>query len=267
MKNIKTKLVFFLSLIMISSLTAQDEITIPLSDPGQRGHLRINIYKGSVTIKGTNRKDVWMSYQTVEKNKDKLKTSEDGLKRISGGAMGLEVSEKGNKVDIESEHGSKELQLILEVPMDFDVSTETYIGKGVMISNVRGEIVHEGHHGDFKGESITGSVVCSTWNGDIEIDFTSMNTENPLAFTTYNGKVDLNLPASTKADLKLKTQRGEILTGFDVELVKQQSKTENSRKNGVFKVYLDEWVQGKINAGGPEIMAQTHNGNIYIRKK
>jgi hypothetical protein len=32
-------------------------------------------------------------------------------------------------------------------------------------------------------------------------------------------------------------------------------------------VNVENWVYGKINAGGPELMMKTMNGNIYIKKQ
>ena len=32
------------------------------------------------------------------------------------------------------------------------------------------------------------------------------------------------------------------------------------------KLRLDDWIMGKINGGGPQILMKNMNGNIYLRK-
>ncbi len=39
-----------------------------------------------------------------------------------------------------------------------------------------------------------------------------------MASTSFNGDVDVTLPASAKANLKLRTDQGEIFTDFDVQI-------------------------------------------------
>ena len=267
MKNNITILFLFLSLVLTTKAVAQNEIIIPLTKVGQRGHLHAHAFRGVIKVKGTNRQDVLVRYESLDNNKGKFKNAKNGLKRISGSGLGLEISEKDNEVYVESGSQSKAVKLYIEVPVSFDVSTDTHHYGDVEVDNINGEVVYEGHHGGFKATGISGSVVASTWHGDIIVDFINLNTENPLAFTTYHGDVDLSFPSTTKANLKLKSNKGEVLTGFDVELIKRNNITKKDREDGVYKIYLDEWVSGKINGGGPEIMAKSHHGDIYIRKK
>ena len=87
-----------------------------------------------------------------------------------------------------------------------------------------------------------------------------------MAFTTYNGDVDLTFPASYKCMLKMKTKQGDIYSGFDFEPVKSDPETRTDKDSKTYKVLLDEWVKGNINGGGPEVMIKNYNGDIYIRK-
>ena len=34
----------------------------------------------------------------------------------------------------------------------------------------------------------------------------------------------------------------------------------------MFQLKKDDWVLGKINSGGPEVMMKNMQGNIYLRK-
>jgi hypothetical protein len=73
-----------------------------------------------------------------------------------------------------------------------------------------------------------------------------------------------------KANLSLKSDRGEILTDFDVQIqtAPVQPTVEDSRHNGSgkYRVRIDKTVHGTINGGGPEYQFTNFNGGIYIRK-
>ena len=56
-KNIKLALASLLFLITIK-LTAQETVTIPLSEPTKEGLLKMGIINGSITIKGSNTEEV-----------------------------------------------------------------------------------------------------------------------------------------------------------------------------------------------------------------
>ncbi len=47
---------------------------------------------------------------------------------------------------------------------------------------------------------------------------------------------------------------------------KSAPKVNKTSKDGMYRLTIDEWVYGKINGGGPEVMMKTMNGSIYIRK-
>jgi hypothetical protein len=87
-----------------------------------------------------------------------------------------------------------------------------------------------------------------------------------MAFSTLNGNVDVSLPAAAKFGVKLKSDRGEIYSDFDVDVDKSQPQATRSGKDGMYKVSIEDWVKGKVNGGGGEIMMKNMNGNIYVRK-
>ena len=65
--------VLLLILVMTGgSVFAQgNEITIPLSNPSERGKLKVDINSGSITVKATSRKDVLVRYREDEDGGEK----------------------------------------------------------------------------------------------------------------------------------------------------------------------------------------------------
>ena len=52
-------------------------------------------------------------------------------------------------------------------------------------------------------------------NGEISADIVALKQNTPLSFTSMNGEVALRLPADAKANVRLRTHNGTILTDFD----------------------------------------------------
>jgi hypothetical protein len=65
--------------------------------------------------------------------------------------------------------------------------------------------------------------------------------------------VDVTLPSTAKANLKLRSDNGEIHTSFELQLLRPTLGPNRT-------------LTGTINGGGPDLDLRTLNGNIYIRK-
>jgi hypothetical protein len=242
------------------------EIPIPLSDPAKRATLKVHVNRGSITVKGTGRKDILVKYSAAEGKKKEGETK-DGLKRISSGTIDLEVSENSNNVKVNSESWNTKIDLEIEVPSGIDLRVEAYNNGDIIITNIQGELEIENYNGEITATEISGTVVASTYNGDIVIKYEKLTPNTPLSYSTYNGDIDLTFPNDIKATLKIKTERGDVLTDFDVELMKSGPVKKTETKSGTYKVVVDEWVRGNINGGGPEITMKNYNGDIKVRKK
>ncbi|MCW5912965.1 MAG: DUF4097 family beta strand repeat protein [Cyclobacteriaceae bacterium] len=264
------KQVLILILVCVAGLTglAQNtgEFPVPLSDPAKRGKLKAHLNYGSITVRGTARKDVLVKYSGKDESSRKPQENPDGLKRISGGSLNLEVSENNNEVKVQSGSWSNKMSLEIEVPVGFDLKVSSYNDGDIFISNVQGEVEITTYNGEITAQNISGSVVANTYNGDVKITFDKVSSV-PMSYSTYNGDIDLTFPAGLKATLKMKTQRGEILSAFDMNVMKNEPVQKKDSGSGSFKIVLDEWVKAEIGGGGPEISMRNYNGDIKIRKK
>lgn len=254
---------------MTIALAAQDsgEFAVPLSDPAKRGKLKAELKFGSLTIRGTARKDVLIKYAALEGKKKAERPAPEGLTRVGGGTLDLEVSENGNNVKVESDSWSTRLNLEIEVPSGFDLNVSTYNSGDILIENIQGELEIESYNGKIQANQISGSMIASTYNGPITVTFDKVKEGAPMSYSTYNGDVDLTFPAATKASFKMKTERGEILSGFDMKMIANNPVRKEDTKTGTYKVVIDKWIQGEVNGGGSEISMRNYNGNIIIRKK
>lgn len=282
--------------VMTSFAFAQNagEFSVPLSDPNKRGKLKAHLNYGSITVKGSPRKDVLVKYKAVEEDNQESDEDDDkdddrrlkplppinvrtntsksdanraGLKKISGGALDLEVTENNNLIKVGSNSFSEKVSLEIEVPLEFDMNVSTFNDGVMFISNVSGELELTNHNDDITAENISGSVVATSFNGAIKISFNKVKENTPMSFSTFNGDIDITFPSTLKATFKLKTEQGETLSGFDMKMVQEAPVQKKETSGGTYKVVIDGSIKGEVNGGGPEFSIKNHNGDIIIRKK
>ena len=136
----------------------------------------------------------------------------------------------------------------------------------ITVDNVTGELEITNVNGTIKLSQVAGSVVTNTVNGNLIVVFKSVMAGAPMAFSTLNGKVDVTFPGSIKAALKMKLERGDVYSDFDVAVDKGAAKVTRTTQNGLSRLSTDDWTYGKVNGGGPEVMLKTFNGDIFLRK-
>lgn len=276
MKNSKViiAVLVLMSIIRITPTFAQNEIkeqlVVPLSDPAKSGSLNVGLINGSIKVTGYAGKEVIIDAETLpstnSNKKEKVDDSASGMKRISP-RNGLELSaeEKNNKVNVNSSSHRQSINLNIKVPQQFSLKVSTINNGDIVIDNVTGELEINNVNGDITMTNVAGSAVANTVNGIIKANFKSV-TDSPMAFTTLNGNVDITFPATVKMNTKVKSDRGEVYSDFDMDIDKSAPKGVRSNQNGMYKVSIDEWIQGKVNGGGSEVMMKNMHGNIYIRK-
>lgn len=254
-----------LSLSTIAFAQQSGDFVVPLSNPNQRGKLKAHVHFGSITVKGSPRKDVLVKYTAVER--DPKQGNRDGLKRITGEAMDLEITENNNVVRIGSNSFSNGTDLEIEVPLDFDLTVTSFNEGAMFISNVSGELELTNHNDDITAENISGSVLATSFNGELKISFNKVKEGVPMSFSTFNGDIDITFPATLKATFKMKTEQGEVLSDFDMNMIKEAPVQRKETSGGTYKVVIDGSIKAQVNGGGPEFIIKNHNGDIIIRKR
>lgn len=271
MKNIKLISLFTSLLLYSTVLFAQKQTTeqliVPLSDPGKPYSLNVNLITGSIKVMSHTGKDVIIDVTTKTSEEDDQQVSASGMKKISN-RSGYEIvaNESNNVISIHNRRHDRAISLSLKIPSDVKLKLHTINNGTIEADNVKGELEVNNVNGSIKLTNISGSVVASSVNGEVLTTFVSVDPKAAMAFSTLNGNVDITFPANTKSNLKLKSDRGEIYTDFEINVDKSQPKVNRTNESGMHKLSVDEWVYGTTNGGGPEFMMKTMNGNIYIRK-
>jgi DUF4097 and DUF4098 domain-containing protein YvlB len=208
-------------------------------------------------------------FQDDKKSREEKEKKIAGMKQLSGSSSGLEVEEEDNVVQINTQSWKAATDLIIQVPRATSLEVRSTMDGAVVVEGVNGEIDINNINGPVTLTNVSGNTLVHTVNGDITVALARVAAEKPLSFSTMNGDIDVTLPADVKANLKMKSEQGEIYSDFDINMTRQPAKSEASEKSeqGKYRITFDKSLYGLVNGGGQEIGFNTFSGNIYIRKK
>ncbi|MGI9551537.1 MAG: DUF4097 family beta strand repeat-containing protein [Aurantibacter sp.] len=268
MKN-RTKLLVGLIILLFSvgSLSAQitkgEAVTIPLSDPGKDGKLEIRLLNGSIAVVAHQGKDVVI--ETTAKERKKPQKMRDGMRKIGDNSMEFTVEEYNNKVVVKSKKINKTVDFEIRVPENFSLDLRATNDGNIKVEGVKGEMEISNLNGAISLLNIGGSVIADALNKNIVVTFDEVYENTPMAFTSLNGNLDITFPDDFAANIKARTENGEIFTDYEIKMDQDVEQNERKSSSGVYKVTVDKWVTGTINGGGAELLFKTLNGDILIR--
>lgn len=198
-----------------------DNVTVALSDPAKPATVKARLVSGNITVTAGSGPEVVVSTgaNTVPDG------APPGMHRIDSAGQSFKVEEDHNNVQIGAVRAGQSLNLLIQVPMNTSLEVETTNGS-IAVTNV------------------SGAISARTLNGNVTVSLDHPSPDKPMAFSTLNGKINVTLPADTKARLRLKATNGAIYSDFDVKV-----ETDGARS---------------INGGGPEYSFQTTSGTILI---
>jgi DUF4097 and DUF4098 domain-containing protein YvlB len=242
-----------------------DHVSVALSDPARPALVKASLVNGGITVKGYDGKEVVVEARA--RNRESAR-SDSNMKRIVVSSTGLSVEEENNEVRISTDSFMRAIDLTISVPVHTSLKLSAVNSGDIVVTGVDGELDVNDVSGSVTLNNVSGSAVAHALNGRVLVTFTRIN-QKPMAFSSLNGDIDVTFPADLKANLSLKSDRGEIFSDFEVQVQASapQQTVEDGRKNGgKYLVKIDKTVHGTINGGGPELQFTNFNGGIYIRK-
>lgn len=269
MKNILTAGVFAIAMLSAEGMRAQSadkpELSVPLTDPAKPYKLNVNLTSGSITVSSYEGKTINILVQNKEEKKTET-ARPDGMRRISStNNADVRASVDNNEVTIRT--NSQKNDLVIMIPQgQASLKLRTVNNGNIVVNNVNADMEITNTNGSIKMTAVSGSVVATTINGGIKVGFKTIDAKAPMAFTSLNGTVDVTFPASFKSNMKVRSDRGDVFTDFDMVTEQRKPVITSENKAGTYNLKIDDWIYGKIGGGGPEVLMKTNNGSIYIRK-
>lgn len=197
----------------------------------------------------------------------KNKTKEDkrkGLTAIYPGGkdntngFGFSLEKEGNVLivrDLKSHFQRHGIQL--ELPKSINISVDTGNLGSVEVEGFTSEVEANTSVGKITMKDVTGPITAHSSVGAINIAFSKVSQSSPITISSSVSEIDVAIPASTKADLDIKTN-GTVYTNFDIKI---------PTKKGMKNISGTKKIQSSINNGGVKIKLKSSMGNIYLRKK
>jgi DUF4097 and DUF4098 domain-containing protein YvlB len=260
--------VVVLAAAMLAALPAraQDRVTVNFTDPSKPGLLRVNTVNGSISVKTHAGTDVILEGKSLDRGRQAQ--TRDGLRRIDSNNAGLTIEEENNVMTVSSRGSSNSGNIEIQVPAKTNLRITTVNGGAVTVDDVEGEIEVNNTNGNIVLNNVAGSVIAHATNGRLVASLRDMTANQPMSFITQNSNVDITLPPTAKANLKMRTDNGEAYTDFDIQLRPATPPVveDNRNRGGRFRIQTDRTINGTINGGGPDFEIRTLNGNIYLRK-
>lgn len=159
------------------------------------------------------------------------------------------------------------------VRVDFEVRVPKNVTLDVCAVN-GGTLKVEGSEGPYTLRNVNGGLEmigvrgagrATTVNGDIKASFVAA-PDAAAGFKTVNGRVDVTLPATLSADLRLTTMHGGLYTDFETTPLPARTATAGRRSGGT--IYrMDRFASVRVGKGGPELTFETLNGDVQVRKR
>jgi hypothetical protein len=249
-----------------------ERVNVPLTDPGRPARINAHVLMGSIIVRGANTREVVVethSRSGQEGHESPVPPNAAGMHRL-GGTGGLDIVEQDNVVTIKTTPWKMGADLVITVPRNSSLDLKTLASGGISVEDVNGEIDADSLNGAIKLRSVSGSVLAHALNGEIIATLDQVDPTKPMAFSTLNGAIDVTLPDNVRANVRMKSDNGEIYSDFDVKLDSGSRATPSDsepRHNGSYHIRVDRTLHGTINGGGPEYQFTSLNGQIFIRKK
>jgi DUF4097 and DUF4098 domain-containing protein YvlB len=243
-----------------------DRISVNLSDPARPAFVKASMVNGGITVKAYDGKEVIVEART--RNEEREKPS-GGPKRLNISTTGLSVEEENNEVRISTESYARTIDLTISVPVHSSLKLRAVNDGDIVVTGVEGEIDVDDVNGAVTLNNISGSAVAHALNEHVHVTFAKVNSQKPMAFSSLNGDIDVTFPADVKANVSIRSDRGDVFSDFDVQLqasAPRQEVEDGRGKGGKYRVKIDKTVHGTINGGGPEYQFTNFQGQIYIRK-
>ncbi|MEL7338343.1 MAG: hypothetical protein AAFN70_19290, partial [Planctomycetota bacterium] len=207
-------------------------LELEFPDPTKRGSVKIDINRGFIEVVGHDQPGVVIEVLKPKEKKAAKPDDDDGFITQFAPSFDLDKDPQTNQISLDTYNYSYTLNLRVRVPVQTDLSLDTYYDGYLKAENVSGRIDAHSQNSDITLEHIAGTVSAYSYNGNLRIDLQSVDDDADLDIESYNGNIDLTIPADIKATTAVLTGRGSFKTMFEIgplemkEIIDPQMKTK-----------------------------------------
>jgi len=266
---IRTLLLLAITGLAASAQQTPGKLVIPFTDPAKAKMLKVDILNGSIHVQGYSGKDVIVEFKEgPERTSERESTPVPaGMRRIGVGGGDFRAEELDNVMKIRAGISRQPASLFIQVPANCSLNVSTKNDGNIVVEGVQGEIEASNLNGPVTLTRVAGTVMAHSLNGKVLVSMDRVESGKPMSFSTLNGDIDVSLPADIKANVKMKSDHGSMMSDFEIAQT-PTSQLEGGQRDskGMYKVSINRVLNGTINGGGQQMQFTTMNGTIYIRK-
>jgi hypothetical protein len=229
----KKQLILICSLLSIGlSVSAQKEFKLAKSS----GRLNLNI-SGAI-VEGYNGNEIIFTAPKGEE--DEVDERAKGLRPISGSGftdntgLGIEVTEKGGDVNVNSVTKKTEGILTIKVPQGMKVvfnNSSSLYQSDVTLKNLKSEIEVSTSFNKIVLQNNSGPMNIKSLHGTVDAIFNG-EIKGPVSIVSVYGYVDITMPTSTKANIELGSSRGNLYAAEAFKIAIEKPAEKINEKGG-----------------------------------
>jgi hypothetical protein len=260
-----TAIVLAASVVIAEQSRTSGGVAVAFSDRSRPGTLAVQVVHGSIVVRGTDRADVRIEAAPHDAGRLRPRWSDGAAPSGAAAPPAFTTRQDDNVISIVVSNPGKPLDFEIEVPSRTNLRLATVNVGDVVVDAVEGELEVSNVNGAIRLTKIGGSIVASSVNGEVRASLTSVAAEKAMAFTSLHGIVDVTLPATVRANLKLRSDAGDVFSDFDLGTAPPRGlPADASRSKG--PLGANKLVYASVNGGGPELEMRSFDGNVYVRK-
>lgn len=243
--------------------TLAREFTLSFEDPSRPGRLDIDIKRGDILVHAYAGDQVLVRLFVPNRTSQAVEHTPDGFRAVSGRPLDFKVRQDGNTIELDGNSNTQITHIEVLVPRRIDLTLDSYRSGVIRVAGVKGHIRARSYQNNIILSDIVGSADVNATNGNVAADFHAVTGE--LSFDTYNGDIDLTLPAEIRTTTYIRSESHDVKSQFPIARNLAEVVVTN-HDDGSRSIEFGEFVIGDINGGGLRTMIETTNGAVLLRR-
>ena len=238
------------------------EYALSFEDKSRHGLLDIDIKRGDILVSAYNGEKVLVRLYVPKSQKPAVDEA-SGFRDVTPQPLDFEVRQNGNTIELDGNSYEQITHIEVLVPRRIDLILDSYRTGVIRVTGTEGHVRARSQNNDINLMQITGSADVFGYNGDFKASFRSVTGD--IEFETYNGDIDLTLPAGIKATTFMRVESQSVRSQFEIVERPDQVVTKEN-EDGTTSIEPSKYVVGDIDGGGSRVVIETTNGAVVLRK-
>lgn len=245
MKRALIGLAFSVVCLLAANASAQD--FQKSYEIGQGGQLRIGNISGDVIVTGYGGNVVQVTATKEGKDRDLVE---------------VEDLSSGNRVDIRVRYPKRcncdaSIRFQVQVPSSirYDFEGISSVSGDVEINGVSGNIRANSVSGEVRIREVNGSVNASSVSGEVDVEIRQLSGNEDMKFSSVSGSVNVRMPDSIDADVRMSTLSGSLKTDFPGVEVKKRERYGPGTS-----------ASGRLGSGSRSLNISSVSGSINLNR-